>query len=162
MQSGQGCTVVYAASGDLALAGNNEDAYNPLTRVWFIPASDGKHGRVYFGYDDRLPQGGMNSQGLFFDMLYLPYKASVISAQKPDFPGGTLAMLDEVMAEGSTVDEAVAVYEQYSRPDMEAGELFFGDRIGNSAVIEGDAVIRKRGSYQVATNFRLSEFPDPP
>jgi hypothetical protein len=41
MQPGQGCSVFYAASGDLAFAGNNEDSFNPLTRAWFIPASDG-------------------------------------------------------------------------------------------------------------------------
>jgi hypothetical protein len=35
MQPGQGCTVFYAASGDQAFAGNNEDSYNPLTRLWF-------------------------------------------------------------------------------------------------------------------------------
>jgi hypothetical protein len=162
LQPGQGCTVFYAASGGLALAGNNEDSYNPFTRVWFIPAAEGRHGRVYFGYDDGLPQGGMNDQGLFFDGLSIPPEASVVSAQKPDFPNGTLGMIDEAISVYSTVDEVVAFYERYSRPGMEAGELFFGDRTGNSAVIEGDAVIRKRGSYQVATNFRLSEFPAPP
>ncbi len=72
MQPGQGCTVFYASSGDLALAGGNEDSFNPLTRAWFIPASDGRHGRVYFGYDDGLPQAGLNDQGLFFDGLYVP------------------------------------------------------------------------------------------
>jgi hypothetical protein len=65
MQPGQGCTVFYAASGDLAFAGNSEDSFNPLTRAWFIPASDGRYGRVYFGYDDLSPQGGLNDQGLF-------------------------------------------------------------------------------------------------
>src|SRR5512143_2617171 len=86
MQPGQSCTVFYAASGDLALAGNNEDSYGPLTRAWFISASEGRYGRVYFGYDDLLPQGGLNDQGLFFDGLSVPPKAPVASAQKPAFP----------------------------------------------------------------------------
>lgn len=162
VQPGQGCTVFYAASGDLALAGNNEDSFNPLTRAWFIPASDGRYGRVYFGYDDLSPQGGLNDQGLFFDGLWVPNKALVTSAQKPDFPGGPLAMIDEVMARSATVDEALAFFERYSRPGLETGQLFFGDRAGNSVIIEEDAIIRKKGPYQIATNFRLSENPDPP
>lgn len=161
-QPGQGCTVFYASEGDLALAGNNEDSFNPLTRAWFIPASDGRYGRVYFGYEDLSPQGGLNDQGLFFDGLSVPYKASVISSQKPAFPGGPLTMIDEVMARSATVDEALAVFERYSRPGLEAGQYFFGDKIGNSAVVEGDTIIRKQGAYQIATNFRLSEYPDPP
>jgi hypothetical protein len=161
-QPGQGCTVFYAASGDVALAGNNEDSYGPLTRAWFIPASDGRYGRVYFGYDDLGPQGGLNDQGLFFDALSVPPQAPVASAQKPAFPGGPLAKIDEVMATSATVDEALAFFERYSAPELEAGQLFFGDKAGNSAIVEGDAIIRKKGSYQIATNFRQSEFPDPP
>jgi hypothetical protein len=161
-QPGQGCTVFYAASGDLALAGNNEDSFSPLTRAWFIPASDGRYGRVYFGYDDLSPQGGLNDQGLFFDGLSLPYKALGDSAQKPAFPGGPLAMFDEAMARSATVDEALVYYEKYSRTGLEGGQLFFGDKAGNSAIVEGDAIIRKKGAYQIATNFRQSENPDPP
>jgi hypothetical protein len=163
MQPGQSCTVFYAASGNLAFAGNNEDSYNPLTRAWFIPASGGRYGRVYFGYDDLSPQGGLNDQGLFFDGLYVPYKALDASAQKPDFPGGPLAMIDEVMAKSATVDEALTFFERYSRAGMlEAGQYLFGDKAGNSAIVEGDAIIRKKGSYQIATNFRQSENPDLP
>jgi hypothetical protein len=161
-QPGQGCTVFYAASGDLALAGNNEDSYNPLTRARFIPASEGRYGRVYFGYDDLGPQGGLNDQGLFFDGLSVPPKALGASAQKPDFPGGPLAKIDEAMATSATVDEAVAFFERYSGPELEAGQLFFGDKAGNSAIVEGDTIIRKKGAYQIATNFRQSEFADPP
>jgi len=161
-QPGQSCTVFYAASGNLAFAGNNEDSYNPLTRAWFIPASDERYGRVYFGYDDLAPQGGLNDQGLFFDILYVPYQALDPTTQRPDFPGGPLAMLDEVMAKSATVDEALAFFEHYSRPGLETGQFFFGDKAGNSAIVEENAVVRKKGPYQIATNFRLSENPDPP
>jgi hypothetical protein len=162
IEPGQGCTVFYAASSNLAFAGNNEDSYNPLTRAWFIPASDGRYGRVYFGYDDNGPQGGLNDQGLFFDGLSVPYKAPDASTQKPAFPGGPLAMLDEVMAKSATVDEALALFDRYSRPGLETGQFFFGDKAGFSAIVEGDAIVQKQGSYQIATNFRQSETPGPP
>jgi hypothetical protein len=161
-QPGQGCTVFYASEGGLALAGNNEDSFSPLTRAWFIPASDECYGRVYFGYDDLIPQGGLNDQGLFFDGLWVPYKALGASAEKPDFPGGPIAMVDEVMARSATVDEVVAYFERYNRLRLETGQLFFGDKTGNSVIVEGDAIIRKKGTHQIATNFRQSENPDPP
>ncbi len=162
MQPGQGCTVFYAASAGLALAGNNEDSFNPLTRAWFLPAAEGRYGRVYFGYDDLLPQGGLNDQGLFFDGLSVPFQALGPASQKPDFPGGPLAMIDEVMSRSATVDEALVFFDRYRRSGLETGQLFFGDRTGASAIIEGNATLRKQGSYQIATNFRQSEYPSPP
>ena len=42
------CTVFYASIGDVVLAGNNEDWKNPNTKIWFVPAKDGKYGGVYF------------------------------------------------------------------------------------------------------------------
>jgi len=48
------------SDGQRVLVGNNEDYNIPHTRVWFIPAENGHYGRVYFGYDNWSPQGGMN------------------------------------------------------------------------------------------------------
>src|SRR5512141_974150 len=78
-----GCTTFYGYDGQNALAGNNEDFINPLTYAWFIPASPGRFGRVYFGYDDFLPQGGLNDHGVFFDSQALPYIAVPVASQKP-------------------------------------------------------------------------------
>jgi hypothetical protein len=65
------CTAFMMAEGDVVLVGNNEDSKIPYTRVWFIPAEKDRFGRVYFGYDNWYPQGGMNDQGLFFDYFSL-------------------------------------------------------------------------------------------
>lgn len=43
------CTVFYASQGEAALAGNNEDWMNPLTKVWFEPMEKRKYGRVLSG-----------------------------------------------------------------------------------------------------------------
>ena len=48
----------YAADDQVALAGNNEDAINPYTYVWFVPGEAAEYGRVYFGFEDGIPQGG--------------------------------------------------------------------------------------------------------
>lgn len=55
-----GCTTFYGYDGQNVLAGNNEDFINPLIYAWFIPASPGRFGRVYFGFDDFIPQGGLS------------------------------------------------------------------------------------------------------
>src|SRR5512136_2947687 len=67
--AGQGCSTVYATDGQQMLGGNNEDSGEPLTKVWFVPAGEGTHGMVLFGYGTYRAQGGMNDEGLFFDFL---------------------------------------------------------------------------------------------
>jgi len=63
------CTGFMMTDGEIVLVGNNEDSKIPYTRVRFIPAENERFGRVYFGYDNWSPQGGMNDQGLFFDFF---------------------------------------------------------------------------------------------
>jgi hypothetical protein len=94
LQPNQGCTVLYATDGELMLGGNNEDYFNPLTKVWFIPGEAGSSGRVYFGFDDFFPQGGMNDQGLFFDILALETEMPV-SMEGKEYGGN---LVDTAMA----------------------------------------------------------------
>ena len=46
--------------GGKTLVGNNEDYWNPNTRVWFEQSEGEKMGAMYVGFDDLYPQGGMN------------------------------------------------------------------------------------------------------
>ena len=54
------------------LVGNNEDYSNPRTKIRFVPATPGSYGRIYVGFDDMWPQGGMNERGLWFDGFATP------------------------------------------------------------------------------------------
>jgi hypothetical protein len=157
-----GCTTIYASDGQTVLAGNNEDFNDPLTRVWFIPASSGKYGRVYFGYDDYIPQGGLNDQGVFFDELALEYKPTPLTDQLPPYPGGSLSFVDHILATSANVQDVIDLRTQWYRPVGEYSQQFFGDRFGDSVIFDGDTVLRKQGAFQIATNFRLVEHPDPP
>ena len=65
------CTGFMMTDGKVVLVGNNEDYKVPYTRVWFVPAEKEQYGRIYFGYDNWSPQGGMNDQGLFFDYFFV-------------------------------------------------------------------------------------------
>lgn len=151
---GQGCTVFYAADDTLALGGNNEDYWNPLTKVWFLPAANGKHGRMYFGFDDYNPQGGMNDQGIFFDGLAVS-NITVPSEGKPVYNNGPL--IDKAMADCSTVACVLDIFDTYDRSGTWNGQLLVGDSTGDAAIIEPLAVIRKSDWYLLATNFYQSQ-----
>ena len=69
------CTVFAVSHDGTVFFGNNEDWKDPYTRVWFLPAENGKYGRLYLGFERfgvTIPQGGMNDQGLAFDILAGP------------------------------------------------------------------------------------------
>jgi hypothetical protein len=156
-QCDQGCSVFYATDGDLALAGNNEDFLIPLTKVWFVPATSDSFGGVYFGFDNYFAQGGMNDQGLFFDGLALSEAVPVdVEGKEPaPAPPGDL-----ILAGCGTVACVVEMFERYSFGESWSFQLFFGDATGESVIIEPGEIIRQRGGYQVATNFRQSVTPD--
>ncbi len=148
------CTGFCISKGDTVLVGNNEDYNKPNTKVWYVPAEKGKYGRVYFGFDNFFPQGGMNEKGLFFDgFASEPYRVKY-SPDKPNFPGN---LVDKVVSECATVEEALEMFDKYSMAFMTQGMLFIADEHGDSAIIERDNVIRKKGRYQVCTNFYQSK-----
>jgi hypothetical protein len=147
------CTAFCSVGRGQALAGNNEDYSNPVTKIWFVPGEKGKHGRVYAGFDDFFPQGGMNERGLFFDGFSAERVAAAGSAGKESFPGN---LADRAMAECATVQQVAALFEKYNRSFLERGILFFADANGDSVVIEPDAILRKQGRYQIQTNFHQS------
>lgn len=147
------CLVFLVSDGKRVFGGNNEDYIDPNTRMWAVPAENGKHGRICFGFGNGFAQGGVNDAGLFFDGLALDHQA-VSKTDKPAFPGnpGELAL-----AECSSVAQVVELFERYDRGFLASAQLLFGDRGGDAVIFEGNAVIRKEGSYLLATNFRQSE-----
>jgi hypothetical protein len=149
------CTVFYAAQGDMVLAGNNEDWMNPITKVWFEPAEKGTYGRVFFGFDNFYPQGGMNEKGLFFDVTAAKLVEIPTNSQKPSYKGNLIR--EKIMPKCSTVKEAIQLFERYRAPRRWKAMYILGDSTGNSAIIGPFGVIQKKGYYQVATNFYQSE-----
>ncbi len=149
----QCCTGFCAVARGLVLAGNNEDYSNPFTKIWFVPAEKGTYGRVYVGFDNFWPQGGMNERGVFFDGFATERVAATGSAGREVFRGN---LLDGAMAECATVEQVVGLFEKYNRKFLEHAVLFFADANGDSVIIEPDAILRKQGRYQIQTNFHQS------
>ncbi len=73
---------------------------------------------------------------------------------KPVYRG---SLTDKAMSECATVECVLELFERYSLAGFDRAQLFFGDATGDAAIIEPLAVVRKQGSYQVATNFYQSQ-----
>jgi hypothetical protein len=159
--SSKACTVFSAANDDYILAAANKDWDNIKTRILFLPSSDGKYGRVYFGY--QVPGGfqnvgGMNDQGLWYDGASLPERSDIRNHyNKPTVKG---ELCEKALEECASVDEVIAMYETYFTPHWQ-GHSMWADKYGNSVIIEfgeKDVVfIHKKGNYQLMTDFYVSD-----
>ncbi|NJK87051.1 MAG: linear amide C-N hydrolase [Bacteroidales bacterium] len=150
------CTAFYIKTKNAVLIGNNEDGSNPETRIWVEPAGEGRYGRLYFGFSDLSPQGGINEKGLWFDAFGLPFETpSEIKGEV--YPGD---LQDKILAECSTVEEVAALLKRYNRSQMNRYQWMIGDKNGNSAIVEDDTILFSNQNLQVVTNFRQSNFPD--
>jgi len=150
------CSFFMCAREGVVLVGNNEDYVDPHALMWFIPADEGSpYGRVLFGYRNHFPQGGMNDQGLFFDGASAPRQVIEPRRGLEPYVGN---LIHKAMAECATVEEVIALFERFDVPDFfKVAQLMFTDKSGDSAILEGDHVLRKQGDYQITTNFYQSE-----
>jgi len=160
-QSGKACTVISAAQGDVVLAAANKDWENINTRIFFMPSSDGKYGRVYFGYQVSQGfqnSGGMNDQGLWYDGASLPERSDIENHyNKPTVEG---ELCEKALEECASVDEVIEMYTKYYSPHWQ-GHSMWADKYGDSVIMEygeKDVIfIRKHSDYQVMTNFYISD-----
>ncbi len=152
-----GCTMFTCTINGITLVGNNEDWKNPNTKMWFILPGNGKYGIVYFGFDDLNPQGGMNDQGLVLDyMATAPFKVKN-SLHKKTYRGN---LMHKVMRECASVEEALKMIDSYNLKYFRRFQVMIVDKSGASAIIEGDVIHRKKGNFQVCTNFYLSQLKE--
>lgn len=149
------CTGFLIADGGRVLAGNNEDFWNCDTKMWIAPSAEGRYGGIYFGHDFEYAQGGMNEKGLFFDGFAT---ARNPIESRPDRKAYAGNIIEEVMATCATVDEAVAYLSKYDLLFLERAMLFFADRSGAAVIVEGDVFLRKKGRFQVVTNYYQSKY----
>ena len=150
-------------------AGNNEDEiFDFETYLNVLPPDNGKFGAMFFTYDGptNFPQGGMNEKGLFFDLNAIP---PVPPAEYRDygkrkvFPGGDTALLLHMLQTCATVNDALALLDQYRFDDLFEEQLHLADRTGALAVVTAQRVVRpQQQSFQVSTNFNLATQRDAP
>ncbi len=185
------CTVFTASVGDTVLFGNNEDVGDRNATVWFVPATETTYGWVYFGFRDypvqigKFPMGGMNDQGLCFDITSVPAtirplpetieEALQFIEQNNNLPSLTTfnagVFGGRILETCATVEEAVQFVQQYDLLFYGEYQFLFADRTGDSMILcpsqDGEMkVVRKEGVYQVITNFnilnpQLGQYPCP-
>ncbi|UCE41424.1 MAG: hypothetical protein JSV17_00065 [Candidatus Aminicenantes bacterium] len=151
------CTMFTLTKNGITLVGNNEDWKNPNTKIWFALPEKGKYGTVYFSFDDMNPQGGMNDQGLVFDYMATQPLEVKNSLHKVKFRGD---LMQKVMRECATVEEALKLIDKYNLQYFRKFQVMIVDKSGDSAIIEGDVIQRKKGNFQVCTNFYLSQLEE--
>jgi hypothetical protein len=154
------CTIFNASKNGRVLAGNNEDLNSTDARIWFYPPKEGKYGYVYVGFDSYGIQGGMNDRGLFFDYNALKFAKMNPSPEKPGIKSWR-AFVDKIMCECATVEEVVDLLNKHNLGWWGPNQVMYADATGASAVIGADkngqlSVVRKKGDYQVSTNFSLA------
>lgn len=153
--AGHACTGILKSDGKNILFGNNEDWKNPNTVITYVPAEDNLYGWIYFGFDDGWPQGGMNEKGLAYDGFATASKPVKNSLDKEFYQGN---IIEYAMRTCASVEEVEQLASKYNLAFLERAMLMFSDANGNSIIIEGDEIVKKKGDYQICTNFYQSEY----
>ncbi|ARU42115.1 hypothetical protein CCB80_13585 [Armatimonadetes bacterium Uphvl-Ar1] len=157
------CTIFTHVSNESVWVGANEDVENIDTFAdqWIWPRAPKQNKNGYFTLGFKAyplaPQAGINNKGLFFDYN----SVAPISPEPNGKPVAQFMMADKLMAECSTVAEAIAILDTYDLKGLAGGQMFLVDAQGNSAIIEQRAVTyRKHRDFQIGTNFRTSTTPE--
>ncbi len=152
------CLILFISDGKKILVANHEDWYAQDAEITFLPASGKNFGMMYFDFiSEGSAQGGMNTAGLFFDGTATP---------KAVYPGNKLKqdcrcyIWTKILAECSTVEQAIQYVEQYRIPEIERIHVLFADSLGNSAIVgiyDGKINVRRnKNRYQLLTNFNIA------
>jgi tetratricopeptide (TPR) repeat protein len=148
------CSMFKVTMYGKTMVGNNEDYWNPNTRIWFEQGKSGEYGTAYVGFDDFWPQGGMNQAGLVFDGFGMDYKAINDTLGKktlsPDF-------LKDILKQCATVDDVKKYLSQYNLSGLEKSMFLFIDKAGNYLVVEGDSLTTGNNEFYVLSNFYPSQ-----
>jgi hypothetical protein len=176
--SARACTDFCYSRGDTVLAGRSLDTpvNYPHLGMLLVPATATTHGWVCFGPFEYPWADGMNDQGLFVGSASVPapYTNTTTSSTPPAdhqmFHSGLLANC-------ATVDEAITWCSKQPTPSLVVGlvnqsspghytfvtssHILVADRSGDSVVFEWPQgklkTTRKRGRYQLMTNFLLTD-----
>ena len=151
------CLIFLFMPGDHVIIGNHEDWTARDARVRFIPATGKLLGCMVFDFESEgLIQGGMNSEGFFFDGTATPYVPMDFSG-KEEFKGKDIWLT--LLQTSSSVSDAVSFIRKYRIPDLERVHLFFADRSGQSVIVgayDGELTFTWRNKpFQVLSNFNI-------
>lgn len=150
-----GCSMIKLTKNGKTIVGNNEDWFNPNTRVWFENRKGGGYGAMYVGFDNLFPQGGMNEAGLVFDGFGQSFRAVTDTIGKLKISSRNISK--KIMQECGTVEEVKNLLNQYNRSFWSSSVLRFIDKTGKYLYVDGDSLIIGENAIFVQTNVRPYE-----
>jgi hypothetical protein len=148
------CSMFKITMHGKTMVGNNEDYWNPNSRIWFEKGQKGEYGAFYVGFNNFWPQGGMNQAGLVFDGFAEDYKAIADTIGKRPL---TINFLREIMRRCATVDEVKNYLSQFNLSGLETSMFFFVEKSGKYLVVEGDSLIVGNKEKYIVSNFYPSQ-----
>ena len=148
------CSMFKITLNGKTMVGNNEDYWNPNTRIWFEKGKSGKYGAAYVGFDNFWPQGGMNEAGLVFDGFSMDYLAIKDTSGKISL---SMDFLKEIMEKYSSVDEVKKYFANHNLSGLETSMYLFVDKTGKYLVVQGDSLITGNNQYYILSNFYPSK-----
>lgn len=171
--SARACTVFCDSQGDTVLAGRSLDIPdNPSMGMLLVPATARTHGWVCFGRFTYPWADGVNDHGLFVAVADVPTPHKTRSFRQP---ADLQTFLSGLLANCASVDDAITWCKKQPTPHLGGwvNRSFLGyytfvtlqhilvaDRSGDSVVFEWPQgklkMTRKRGRYQLMTNFLLT------
>jgi tetratricopeptide (TPR) repeat protein len=151
------CTVYKITMNGKTFMGNNEDYWNPHTRIWFEKGKNGNYGSSYVGFNDGYPQGGINEKGLAFDGFAVPSREIKNNLNKLTYD---TTILRKVMQNCQNTDEVYTFLSKYDLSPLYAGMLLFVDQSGKYLVVEGDTMIKGNDDKYLLSNFCPSKTKD--
>ncbi len=157
IQNAYGCSMFKITMYGKTIVGNNEDYWNPNTRIWFERGKGHEYGVAFVGYNDFWPQGGMNQAGLVFDGFAMPYLAINDTLGKKELKAD---FLKDIMKKCTTVDDVKKYFAQYNLTGLETSMFLFIDKTGKYLIVEGDSLISGNNQYYVLSNFYPSQVKD--
>ncbi len=155
------CTIFNATKDNTTLVGNNEDWLKRNSYIKFLPANEQTYGTMYFGFGKgcKYTFGGVNDQGLFYDIASLTRRTDIIfdpNKKTLDNP-----IYERMLEKCSSVDQAIEFLGKYNISGFRRHHIMVVDKTGASAILEWGrdslSVIRKQGYYQVITNFNVTD-----
>ncbi len=159
---GTSCTVVIAWDGEKVLVGNNEDWFDLQAKYWLEPRdAKSKYDALFFGFkkDGKYAQGGMNSEGLFFDGLYID-KVKLEKATRLGKKAAPQHVFKKMLHQASTVQEALDYLDAYFIPFIKSSQIVIADKHGDYAVLNVNGITRRRlekEKYVLISNFPAEE-----
>ncbi len=150
------CSILYyidSETGKIYVVNNEDFWYDVDAYIQIEPKSKKKLARLWYGWNN-FAQGGINENGLFFDVAVTPEQKKIKGYKNPKNNLG-----DKILANCSTVEEAL-LFLKKEKIALNKSHMLFGDKFGKAVVVEWVNGERKlhwiKDNKLIITNYLLS------